>query len=101
MNKDPRIILQEELAAWGIPLEPRGASFDVATISNWSYGNCANPVIVRLPKARTAKLMEARGVPWLARVISEELDTVSGTQLQEIVVRGGRLGIPTVQARRI
>lgn len=71
---------------FGITLEPRGSSLDVVQSVGWKGGTCADPVIVRLPTQWVVRFAEDNGVDVLATLISEEMETVSASQLIELEV---------------
>ena len=96
--------LREELRArllddWGIELQPRGSSLDVAEIHT-THGFCATPVVVQLPDRWVSEFAEAESLGYLATLIAEAVDTDSTTQLVELRVSGDWLRRPVLKVVR-
>lgn len=86
-------------ADWGIELQPRGGTLDVAEIHT-AYGFCAAPVVVQLPAKWVSEFAETESLRYLATLIAEAVDTDTTTELVELCVAGDWLRRPVLRVVR-
>lgn len=76
-------ILREE---YGIPFSPRGRSLDSVEVRGWTEGNCADPVVLDLPRQWVSRFAEQEGLDYLATLVSAQMECASETQLEKLAV---------------
>ena len=76
-------ILKDE---FGVPFTPRGNSMDVVEAHGWTEGTCADPVVPKMPRQWVSRSAEQESLAYLATLISAQMESVSGTQLEELAI---------------
>lgn len=59
---------------------------DVVEIRGWTEGNCADPVVLKLPQKWVTRFAEQEGLSLLGILISAQLECASDSQLEELSV---------------